>query len=145
MCTDKNNKADLLMILFQFTYSFFKCWKTTSLWLWSFQSSSLINLLCKIKPNYTSHSYKKRKDSLETRIVDIFAWTWNIWVGRTENTSKQKKKKKWWLLWRLAHWKWLWDCFSHFLLLWWWWQRFWGSSEDRYRSKRMITIASRVI
>ena len=91
MCTDKNNKADLLMILFHFTYSFFKCWKTTSLWLWSFQSSSLINFLCKIKPNYTSHSYKKPKDSLETRIVDIFAWTWNIWVGRTENTSKQKK------------------------------------------------------
>ena len=24
-------------------------------------------------------------------IVDIFAWTWIIWGGRTENTSKQQK------------------------------------------------------
>ena len=33
----------------------------------------------------------------------------------------------------IAYWKWLWGCFSHFLLLWSWWKRFWGSSEDRYR------------
>ena len=24
-------------------------------------------------------------------IVDISAWTWNIWGGRTKNTSKQQK------------------------------------------------------
>ena len=24
-------------------------------------------------------------------IFDIFAWTWNFWGGRTENTSKQQK------------------------------------------------------
>ena len=57
-------------------------------------------------------------------IVDIFAWTWNIWRGRTENTSKQRE---------IAYWKWLWRCFSHFLFSWSWWKRFWGSSEDRYR------------
>ena len=39
------------------------------------------------------HSYKKQIDSLETQVVfvDIFAWTWNIWRSRTENTSKQQK------------------------------------------------------
>ena len=25
------------------------------------------------------------------RIVDIFAWTWNFWVGQTGNTSKQQE------------------------------------------------------
>ena len=24
-------------------------------------------------------------------IADIFSWTWNLWAGRTENTSKQQK------------------------------------------------------
>ena len=37
------------------------------------------------------HSHKKLKDRLETRTIDIFAWTWNIWHGLTENTSKQPK------------------------------------------------------
>ena len=39
------------------------------------------------------HSNKKQIYSLETLIVfvDIFAWTWNIWGSRTENTSKQQK------------------------------------------------------
>ena len=39
------------------------------------------------------HSHKKQKNSLETQVVfvDIFAWTWNIWGDRTENTSKQRK------------------------------------------------------
>ena len=36
---------------------------------------------------------KKWKDKSENagHIVDIFAWTWNILGGRTENTSEQQK------------------------------------------------------
>ena len=43
--------------------------------------------------NSWHHSHKKEKDSLETQVlsVDILAWTWNIWGGHTENTSKQQK------------------------------------------------------
>ena len=43
--------------------------------------------------NSWHHSHKKQKDSPETQVVfvDIFAWTWNIWGGRIENTSKQRK------------------------------------------------------
>ena len=37
----------------------------------------------------------------------------------------------------IAQWKWLWGCFSYFLLLWSWYQGFWGSSEDCYWSKRV--------
>ena len=33
--------------------------------------------------------------------VDICAWTWNIWGGRTS------KQQKWWLLQGIAKWKWL--------------------------------------
>lgn len=37
-------------------------------------------------------SYKKRRESGNTgRSVDIFPWTWNVWGGRTWNTSKQRK------------------------------------------------------
>ena len=36
---------------------------------------------------------------------------------------------------QFENWKQLWGCFNHFLLLRLWCQRFWGSSEDRYRSK----------
>ena len=67
------------------------------------------------------------------RSAVIFTWTWNIWVGCIENTSKQWKMVA---LWGIAQWKWLWGCFSYFLLLWLWCQRFWGNSENRYRSKR---------
>ena len=37
-------------------------------------------------------SHKKQIDSLETQVIfaDILAWTWNIWYGLTENTSKQQ-------------------------------------------------------
>ena len=37
------------------------------------------------------------------------------------NFSIQKinqNSKKWWLLWGIGQWKWLWGCFSQFLLLW---------------------------
>ena len=46
-----------------------------------------------IRLNSCHHSHKKQKDGLETQVVfvDIFAWTWNIWGGRTENTSKEQK------------------------------------------------------
>ena len=72
-------------------------------------------------------------------IVDIFPWTWNIWV--TAQIILQNSEK-WWLLSGIAQWKWLWDCFSDFLLLWPWCQRFWGSSEDCYRSKKLSQICS---
>ena len=73
---------------------------------------------------WRNHSHKKRKDS------------------RAENTGVavqriHKNNEKWCFLWGIALWKWLWGCFSHFLLLWLLFQRFWGSSEDRYRSKRL--------
>ena len=48
--------------------------------------------------------------------------------------------EEWQLFWGIAQWKWLWDCFSHFLLLWPWCHGFWGSSEDRYRSKRVLQM-----
>ena len=57
-----------------------------------------------------------------------------IWNGRTENASKHRKMVAFE---RNCSWKWLQGCFSHFLLLWLWCQRFLGSSEDRYRSKRL--------
>ena len=41
--------------------------------------------------NSWHHSHKKQKNGLETQVVDIFTWTWNIWGGHTENTSKQQK------------------------------------------------------
>ena len=43
--------------------------------------------------NSWHHSHKKQKDSPETQFVfvDIFVWTWNIWGGLIENTSKQQK------------------------------------------------------
>ena len=57
--------------------------------------------------------------------------------GRTKHTSKQQKR---WLLCGIGSWKWLWSCFSHFLSLWPWNQRFWGSSKDCYRSKRVSQV-----
>ena len=67
-------------------------------------------------------------------IVVIFLWTWNIWGGCKENASKQRKMVAFVRNYSV---KMTWGCFSHFLLLWLWCQRFWGSSEDRYRSKRL--------
>ena len=83
------------------------------------------------------HSHKKRKVSLETRavlLVDIFGWTWNIWGSRTEDTLKQWKMVSFG---RNCLVKMTLRLFSHFLLLWLGCQGSWGSSEDRYRSKRV--------
>ena len=65
---------------------------------------------------------------------NIFAWTWNIWGGRTEHTSKLPKMTTFA---RSCSVKMTWDCLSQFLSLWTWCQGFWGSSEDCYRSKRV--------
>ena len=51
-----------------------------------------------------------------------------------------KNSEKCWLSWEIAQWKWFWGCFSHFLLLWIWYQRFWDSSENRYKWKRLSHI-----
>ena len=51
--------------------------------------------------------------------------------------SIHQNSEKWWFCWGIALWKWLWGCFSQFLLLWLWCQRFWGSSEDCWRPKRL--------
>ena len=79
--------------------------------------------------NSWHHSHKKQKNSLETpgRIADIFAWTWNIWGGRTKNISKKQKMV---VFVRNCLVKMNLGCFSEFLLLWLWCQHFWGSSED---------------
>ena len=48
-----------------------------------------------------------------------------------------QNSEKLWLLWGIAWWKWLWDCFCYFLLIWLWCQRFLSSSKDLYRLKRL--------
>ena len=46
-------------------------------------------LLQKLKATRFSHSHKKWEGSLDAgHIVDIFAWTWNVWGGYTRNTSR---------------------------------------------------------
>ena len=79
------------------------------------------------------HSYKKRKDSLETRAVMLIL-SLELKISGVDVHSKQQKKAT---LARNCSVKWLWGCFSQFVLLWTWCQGFWGSSEDRYRSKRV--------
>ena len=51
-----------------------------------------------------------------------------------------QNSEKLWLLWGIAWWKWLWDCFRYFLLIWLWCQRFLSSSKDLYRLKRLSQI-----
>ena len=82
------------------------------------------------------HSQKKRKDSLETRTV-LLIFSLELEISGVAVQSIHQNSKKWWRLWGIAKWKWLWDCFSHFLLLWPWCQGFWVIAEDRYRSKRV--------
>ena len=82
------------------------------------------------------HSHKKRKDSLET-LAALLIFSLELKMSGVAVQSIHQNSKKWWLLWGIAYWIWLWGCFSHFLLLWPWCQRLWGSSEDRYRSKRV--------
>ena len=82
------------------------------------------------------NSHKKRKDSQETWVV-LLIFSLELEISGVAVQSIHQNSEKWWLLGGIAKWKWLWGCFSHFLLLWPWCQGFWGSSEDRYRSKRV--------
>ena len=86
--------------------------------------------------NLLEYSHKKWKDSLETRAV-LLIISLQLEISGVAIQSIHQNSKKWWLLWGIAQWKWLWGCFSHFLLIWPWCQLFWGSSEDHYRSKRV--------
>ena len=73
-------------------------------------------------------SHKKKKDSLEIRVILlIFSLELEISGVAVQRILQNSEK-------------WLWGCFSQFLLLWLWCQRFRGSSEDRYRSKRLSQI-----
>ena len=95
------------------------------------RSSCLVNL----QIVYCKPSHKKRKDSLETRAV-LLIFSLELEISRVAVQKIHQNSENWWLLWGIAQSKWLWGCFSHFLLLWLWCQHFWGSSEDWYRSKR---------
>ena len=66
-----------------------------------------------------------------------YCWYFHLNLKYLRWPYRKYIKTKWWVLWGIASWKLLCGCFSHFLLLWLWCQRFWGSSEDRYRSKRL--------
>ena len=65
-------------------------------------------------------------------IVDIFAWTWNIWGGCMHREHIKGAQNGGFCEKLLSEN----GCFSHFLLLWLWCQRFWGSSENRCRNKK---------
>ena len=93
---------------------------------------------------WINHSHKKRKDSLETRTV-LLIFLLELEISGVAVQSIQQNSEKWWLLLGTARWKWLWGRFNHFLLLWPWCQGFWGSSEDRYRSKRVLQMPLCVI
>ena len=82
------------------------------------------------------HSHRKRKDSVEIRTV-LLIFSLELEISRVAVQRIHQNSKKWWLLWGIARWKWLWGYFSHFLLSWLWCQRFWGTSKDCYRSKRL--------
>ena len=84
--------------------------------------------------SYISH--EKRKDSLETRAV-LLIFSLELGMSVVAVWSIHQNSKRWRLLWGIAQWKWLWGCFSHLLLLRPWCQDLWGSSEDRYSSKRV--------
>ena len=101
-----------------------------------FGDSIFSNLNCCINTSSYPHSHKKRKDSLETRaVLLIFSFELEM-SGVAVQSTHQNSKKLATFAWNCSV-KWLWRCFSHFLLLWQWYQDFWGSSEDRYRSKRV--------
>ena len=73
-------------------------------------------------------SHKKKKDSLEIRVILlIFSLELEISGVAVQRILQNSEK-------------WLWVCLSQFLLLWLWCQRCWGSSKDRYRSKRLSQI-----
>ena len=81
-----------------------------------------------------NHSHKKRKDSLKTWAV-LLIFLLELEMSAVAVQSMHQNSEKWRLLLVTAQWKWLWGCYSDFLLLWPWCQGFWGSSEDCYRSK----------
>ena len=85
------------------------------------------------------HSHKKRKDSVEIWTV-LLIFSLELQISRVAVQRIHQNSKKWWLLWGIARWKWLWGYFSYFLLSWLWCQRFWGNSEDCYRSKRLLQM-----
>ena len=82
------------------------------------------------------HGHKKQKDSLERRAV-LLIFSLEVEIFGVAVQSIHQNREKWWLLGGISQCRWLWGCFSHFLLLWPCCQGFWGSSEDRYRSKRV--------
>ena len=89
--------------------------------------------------NKANYSHKNRKDSLETRAV-LLIFSLELEISGVAVQRKHPNSKKLWLLWGIAQWKWLWGCLNQILLIWLWCQRFWGSSEDRYRSKRLLQM-----
>ena len=101
-------------------------------WLprWNFFFPKIANTWKKIECN---HSHKKRKDSLETRTVQLI-FPLELEISGVAVQSLHKNSEKWWILWGIALWKCLWNCFSDFMLLWPWCQ---GSSEDRCWLKRV--------
>ena len=89
--------------------------------------------------NSSGHSHRKWKDSLETRAVPLI-FSQELEISKVAVQIIHQNSEKWWLLGGIAQWKWLWGCFSQFLLLWPWCRDFWGSSEDRYRSKKVLQM-----
>ena len=85
------------------------------------------------------HTHKKWKDSLETRTL-LLLFLLELEISGVAVQSIHQNNEKWWLLWGITKWKWLWDCFTHFPLLWPWCHGFWGSLEDRYRSKGVLQM-----
>ena len=91
-----------------------------------------IDLYLSHKQTFLSHCHKKWKDSLETWVV-LSTFLLELEMSGVTVQGIHQNSKKGLLSWGIAQWKWL----SHFQLLWLWCQLFWGSSEDRYRSKRL--------
>ena len=107
-------------------------------WLFNGSTVNIFNITFKIcyienlRSGWYYHSHKKRKDEITAVLLICELKIYGVVLQRIHQNSK-----KWWLLWGITQLKWLWDCFSHFLLLWLCCQRFRDSSEDHYRSKRL--------
>ena len=105
-------------------------------WLFNGSTVNIFNITFKIcyienlRSDWYYHSHKKRKDEITAVLLICELKIYGVVLHRIHQNSK-----KWWLLWGITQLKWLWDCFSHFLLLWLCCQRFRDSSEDHYRSK----------
>ena len=89
-----------------------------------------------LKKRLWQNGYKRRKDSLETQAV-LLIFLLELEISGMTVQRIHQNGEKWWLLWKTAQWKWFWGFFSQFMLLWQWCKRFWGSSEDPCRSKRL--------